>query len=83
LDLAFWIVAHETVFPPLELVGHFWCQTHEGGCGFGPSLRRMAGIALARQVVLRRPVAVAADILGHPLALGMANVARRALVRPN
>ena len=82
-DLAIRSVAQEAVFAPLQLMRHFWCHADQEGGRFDPSLRRVASITLTGQVVLRRPVAIAADILRHTLALGVAYVARRALVSPD
>ena len=82
-NLAFQIVAYKAVafaFKPMRNLGR---QTGDERDRLDPACRRMADVAVARQMPLRSLVAVAAHVLGRLLALDMAAGTSRPFVRAN
>ena len=70
-DLPLRIVAHHAVIPAFQFVADLWGQGHDLSGRFLEPHRRVTGVTLARQVVLRR--FVAARAIGRELsALGVA-----------
>jgi len=75
-DLTLRVVAHHAILPTLQLVRDLGRQVDQEGGRLCKADWRVAGATLARQVVLRRFMAVAADEFGHLLS-GVAALAGR------
>ena len=80
-DLSARVVAHQAVLAPLRIVRDLGRPIGQRPGRIDPSLRIVAGIARALQVVFGRPVAIAAYVLGDPQSCGVAHVARGSQVR--
>jgi integrase len=75
-DLTFRVVAHRAILPTIQLVRDLGRQVDQEGGRLGKAGWRVSDVTLARQVVLRRFMAVAADEFGHLLS-GVAALAGR------